>query len=382
MKLLEKNIMKNRKFLIILLFSIIIVGVLIVSIILNTQPNDKKQVDDKTENNVKKEFNVKKTEYNLIDLRYEDLDNKSLYTHRVDNENLYLSSIDFSTSDLGKTIDIVTYNFNNKKTEIIKYADDNRIVDYSIQNDTIYFVTLEYDDNSIRWKLNKSDKSFDNKEILKQGLINSPFIAPSFYIYNNKFYFISYDLNEGNERYDISKIDDNGITTMLEIDGTKEQLLDLEKVLIDNNAIYYICYSDNAQNVKKYDFKSKKTENLYTTNTKGEIIFEIGLLEDYVVIDIINGKKSTFVYLNEKGNKEKIEFSNALTFLRTLNDNKVIMRDELNKFTLISKNNNNNITSFTFEDLDLYPKYVVFNSELLVLSDHSNRYYTYNLKNL
>lgn len=364
------------KRIIILLSITILLAVAIIFCIPNYKHKKTKLIDYTTQ-----EYKIQ--DYNLLNLNNEnmDLNGKSLYTHRTDTEKLYLSLNDFSNSDLGETSDLIIYNFITEKTEIIKNNNNKQILDYVIKNDSIYFVIIDYEGDLIKWSLIKSNKQLNNQKILKEGLINDALIAPSFYIYNNQFYFISFDLNNGNERYSISKIDDNSVTTMLEIDGDNEQLLDLEKVLINDNAIYYICYSDNAQNVKKYDLKSKKTENLYTTNVKGEVIFEIGLLDEYVVIDIIHDKKSTFVYLNEKGNKEKIEFTNELAFLRTLNSNKVITRDNYGKYYLISIKDNL-VTSLTFDNLDLYPKYVVFNSELLVLRDYSNKYYTYNLKNV
>lgn len=368
-----------KKLSILLLFVASIITVLIISCNFHQKHNSNLE-DKKTQEYKREDYNI--TEYDLMDLNYESLDlsNKSLYTHRTDDTSLYLSTIDLSKSDLGKTLNIVIYNFNDKKTEIIEYRDNKRIVDYVIKNNHIYFVTIEYENDLLKWTLNKSDKSFDNKKILNQGIINSPFIAPSFYIYNNQFYFISFDLNNGNEKYDISRIDDNNIVSILEIDGKKEQLLDLEKVFIDNSSIYYICYSDNAQNVKRYDFNSKKSEKIYSTNTKGDQVFEIGILDDYVVVNNINNDKSTLIYVNKKGETEKIELSTSLSFMRALDGNKIIMHDDKKIFSLISKNENK-IMTFTFDDLDLYPKYAVFNSELLVLRNYGDKYYTYSLKN-
>lgn len=289
------------------------------------------------------------------------------------DDKLYLKVENF-VDDFGKTEKLIIYDISLNEKKIINIDTDIKIVDYYIKNQDIYYVTIENQDNMIRWKLKKSDFNFDKDVILLEGLINNVFYYPSLFTLENNLY-LSY-LDEFNEVQKVAKIFDDNITDLLILDHNKNKIYDLEKVIIEKENIYYITISEEDNKLMKYNVISNNTDIVYEASTDKELVFDYLVFDNVVVVNAIEDN-STIVFCYKDGSQKRIKVDAGITTIKKWNESSIIFLDKNKELKIIDLDGNIKKVR-NFNNYDITYNFLINNSNTLIFKDNINNIYKYN----
>lgn len=97
-----------------------------------------------------------------------------------------------------ETIALFSYSVDNKKIQVYNYDRKNRIMDFVINDNNIYFIELEeVNSDEYIWRFIKSDLKLLTYEIIKSGVIENPFLYPR--IFMNNSYLILVTINDNGD---------------------------------------------------------------------------------------------------------------------------------------------------------------------------------------
>ncbi len=141
--------------------------------------------------------NTSKKNLNLRS-KLDKFDTNSIETRRLQKNVLYASCLDSSMSNvILKTTGVWTYNIDTDTLNYYKYSFGDRIWDFIIEGEKIFYVELNdhRSDGIYEWYLKKANLDFSDSIILKKGQIYNVMDSPFFVVddESNETIFVSYD---------------------------------------------------------------------------------------------------------------------------------------------------------------------------------------------
>ena len=272
-----------------------------------------------------------------IGLDYEELSvtkDHMLEIHDVHDGKVFCSMID---NDFGHGVFMVTdqlviYDTEQSKAEIINYPIEERIIDYDILDNNIYYVVVSsYDEltnnkECISWTLKRSDLDFSNSITLLSGEITNPTTTPEIIRAGDICYLAWIDTSSGEIKSGFSEIRPNECYVIYSADSGQEHIIDLYRVIITPDYLLFKVRKNNeADFVKMVNLHTKEEDYLFScdlSNTE-EYLFGFAKAKEFLYITT-KMEEGCRVYIINENETKQYEFEFTLTSEKLLNSSVVI----------------------------------------------------------
>lgn len=325
------------------------------------------QIDNKLTTSLKKNLE----ENYGVDLRY------------FENNIIYGIIYDHSiNTTVFETRSIFTYDIKFEQFINYDYDMNNRIMDFKILNNNIFYIQIEEKDKKFYWEFIMSNKSFGDKKTLKYGVVENPFSYPRILHDNNILILVSInDIDDEIQEYNIDLIlPNNDLVNIKNEKGYKNKkignlLYNIANVsLSDRNVLYTEVDENKVQYLSEINVDTQENRVLLKNDKNMYIIYNFKKM-----------KKGLYVQLALKGEDDKAYFI-------YIKDDEIIKRikgdfktfDNIYKNCLIFHNKGNKFEIFSEETLsfkgyninkeDIFPYYMITNDKILI-QDFSNNFY-------
>ncbi len=281
-----------------------------------------------------------------------------------------------------KTVGIFEFDLDNEQFEFFKYDDGKRIFDFLVINNSIYYVEIQEDDETFYWSFIKTDKNFDNKEILSNGMIKNVFNYPRILTTEDgKILLISItDDENGEEKFQFTTYFQGQETILMEDKGstladTGVLLYNIANVYIYKNKIVYTVVDENKiQHLNTFDIEKSIIKNQYTNFNSTTIMYNYKFLSNGLYIQLIlkdNENTSQILYINEKNT---MKFSGATnTFDNLLNESILLFHNNGDKWKAFFSSKKK-IYNIKANVSNIYPKYLISENKVII-QDFKNNFY-------
>lgn len=355
--------MKYKK----IIISLLIVLFLFILVICGHTKKIDFQIDNKLTTSVKK--NLEKN--HGVDLRY------------FENNTIYGSIYDYSiNTTVFETKSIFTYNIKSEQFINYDYDMNNRIMDFKILNDNIFYIQIEEKDKKFYWKFIVSNKNFSDKKTLKYGIVENPFSYPRILYDDNTFVLVSInDIDDEIQEYSIDLITTNNILINIKNEeGYKNKkignlLYNISNVSLSNKNVLYTEVAENkVQYLSEINVDTKENKVLLKNDKNMYIIYNFKKMKKGLYIQLAlkeEDNKSYFIYIKNNEIEQKIK-GNIKTFDNVYKDY-LIFHNKGNKFEIFSEEKLN-FKCYNVDKEDIYPYYMIINDKILI-QDFSNNFY-------
>ncbi len=289
-----------------------------------------------------------------------------------------------SNNTVLETTALFSYSVNNKKIQIYNYDRKNRIMDFVIDDNAIYFIELEEKKNDeYIWRFIKSDLKLSTYETIKSGVIENPFSYPRIFMNNSYLILVAISDNSDEQKFEICKIMDGNIEILQSGKGYKNRpegdiLFNIENVFFANHNLYYtIVDNNNIQYLKYLDTIKNSIKTLYTNFNENEIIYNYKPLNKGIYIQIAikdQDDLARFIYMKDE--KIILKKNTKIKTMDTVYDNILLFHNQGNIFEIFCEDKLS-IKKFNVNKEDIYPKYVVLNNKIYI-QDFKNNFYVSN----
>lgn len=283
-----------------------------------------------------------------------------------------------------ETTALFSYSVDNKKLQVYNYDRKNRIMDFQINDNNVYFIELEeVNSDEYIWRLIKSDLNLLTYEIIKSGVIENPFLYPRIFMNNSYLILVAISDNGDEQEYEISKMVEENIEILQSEKGYKSihegnLLFNIENVFFANHRLYYtIVDENNIQYLKCLDTINNSIKVLYINRNENEIIYNYKPLNKGIYIQIALKNQddlAKFIYMQN----DKIIFkkNTSIKTMDTVYNNVLLFHNQGNIFEVFSEDKLR-IKKFNVNKKDIYPRYVVLNNKIYI-QDFKNNFYVSN----
>lgn len=301
---------------------------------------------------------------------------------RAYDNSIYGSIFDSSKSNtILETTALFSYSVKNKKLLLYEYTGKNRIMDFIVKDNFIYFVELEeVENNRFIWKFIKSDLQFKNLQNIKSGVIENPFSYPRIFMSSSYIILVSINDEQNIQKYEISKVIGDSIEELQYEIGYKDKkkgniLYNIENVCLNNNKLYYTVVDEkNIQYLISLDIIKNEKSNVFVNNKNDEIIYNYKPLKKgiYIQLALKNlDNTSNFIYMQD--DKVIVKKQGDIKTMDTTYNNIVIFHNQENTFEFFSEDTLK-LKKFNINQRSIYPKYVILDGKLYI-QDFSNKFY-------
>jgi len=344
---------------------ILIIFILILTFILISIKLENNNKEIKFLENLELDYSL----YNLKD-NVTSIDMQGIY----DND-LYLSLIDFTYNNITAiTKYLIVYNFSEKKAKLIEPNLNKRITNYIINKNKIYYTSIYFENEVLKWDLSVTEDRFLNNKTLKTGTIENAVNYPVFFENNSDIYLLSID--DSQQKQSVFKLDSNEFVEVFSLDSNLENIFDLEKVKIIDDNIYYISVDNNGRKLKKFDMTNGSTKILYESTSNLETIFEFEVLPNSIVINLIKDNKSTIICLKLDKLINEYHYDYFISYMEVLDNDLIIMIDKKNN-SLIYNTLSNKLETKNRLSKNIHFKFKVKDKNTIVFQDNNSRLYLY-----
>lgn len=300
------------------------------------------------------------------------------------------------------TVGLWKYNIEDKSFNYYFYNFNNRVWSYVIENETIYYITVEKNDNQLfKWKLIKSDLNFSNRNEIDEGVIYNDNDTPFFRkdeISNNIILYsvkdnISIDSNSiittYQSEYSISIFENGSFNTIIKETGDhinksgKFSCNAFTNLNIYNNNIVYCNVSYyGKETIKLLNLKNNENKILYENKDLNNWSLSMTKCnENNCVLSFDNKKVSEKnKMINISLEKNDIYIINSFGYKRPeiIKNNKFIIFTNDN-FTTFSVKKNEFINKIDIKT-DTFINFKTNNNDKLIVEDKDNEFYIIKLK--
>lgn len=320
--------------------------------------------------------NIKKNIANDCGVEFNYSNNNTIYGSLFNSK---------SNTTFLETVGLFSYNTISKEYVHFDYNEKNRIINYYINGETIYYIKIIEKNNLFYWELLKSDLDFKNNFVIKNGKIEDPFTFPRILFNDREIFLLSInDVNADKQEYNIDLITkDDKLVNLINETGFKNNgegnlLYNIHNAYLDKNIIYYsIVDNNNTQHLVSYNLVKKKKESIYTNMDKNMIIYNFKKVGKgmYLQLALKNeDNMSYFIYIENDRVIKKTK--TEIKTLDTVVDGGLVFHNEGNKFEFFS-DKNLRLKNYKVSIDEIYPKYLIVNN-LIYIQDFSNNFYKSN----
>ena len=293
-----------------------------------------------------------------------------------ENYNVYGIVYDDSLNDiLYKTISLFTYDIKNNDLKFIDTVSNERIVNYRIINQDVYYLKICSIDKGYKWELVKQNLIENKSNILDSGTISSPISYPNMFLFKDDIILaIISDLSEYQKFY-IKKYKDNNSIILYETRGHKTKKdgqlafnLDNNK-LIDKHIYYTIIDENNEQILYDYDLETN-TYNQKFVNKEADYY-----LQDYYFFDdnsyILLADRNDFSKSKMIINDITIYDTGINTFVKKLNDTSLIFHNTGDVWQILDFETKK-LNEVNIVDFQTFPNYYIIDNNVILVQDLYN----------
>lgn len=364
--------------------------------------------NNKNEKTINSSALIKKLEIQEVDIKKIDIKEKneqfsneklSLEIETINDNILYGSSLNSEFITLG----LWNYNLDNNTFNYYTYNFNNRVWSYFIEDEFIYYITLERDtDNFLfKWKLIKSNLNFSDQNVIDEGIIYNDSDIPFFRrddiskniilhtVKDNIEFDSNFKITKYLSEYKISIFKNNLFETLIKGNGNHIKKSGNFSYNAYTNLNFYnnnIIYC----NVSYYDKETIKIFNLINNNEK--ILYENKDLNTWSLSLVRCNKENCILSFDNKKDTDKNKLVNL-----TLNKNNINIiysngkkRPELLKnnifiifandyFTLFKANKNKFMKKIDLET-ETFVNFITDNNDKVIIKDRNSEFYIMELK--
>lgn len=304
----------------------------------------------------------------------------------IEDELIYGQIYNTNTkSDLFETIGIFSYNEKKHDFGFYEYNQKNRILDYIIKDEYIYYIKISEIKNEYIWKFCINNLKFENEKEILSGHIFKLSDFPKILKYNDNIYFLSIDSIGENNTYVFYKISTHTYEKIYETTGDVRKKIGnyiyntYDIRIIDDELLYTYVNSDNNQCLNSINLSDYTIHDIYCSDKLNMILYSYVRIDDKYYIQLVNKENNIAnILLIQNDIQKEITKSSDLKTFWNVSHNNIIFHNEGNVWEILNLNNNK-ISKFNIEKDDIYPKYYIYKDEILVKDFDNNFYISKNL---